>query len=289
MENPRPEKAAVVEEVREKFSSADAAILTEYRGIDVRGMQQLRSALIEAGGDYKVYKNSLVRLAVADLDLDIDDLLLGPTAIAFIPPTDEGPGDAVPVAKALRDFARANEHLVVKGGLLGEARLTAEEARALAAVAPRAELLSRFAGGLAAPMQQLAGLLQALPRDLAGLLQALIDDRGGPEAAEAAPAEPEPEPEAEPEPEPEPEAAADASAESGNDEEEENEEDADAPVEAAEDAGNDNGNDQEEADSPVEAAADAGNDDGNDQEEADAPAEAAEDAGNDNGNEEEGE
>ena len=113
MDNPRPEKVAVVDEVRSASSGADAALLTEYRGLDVTAIGELRRALREAGGDYKIYKNTLVRFAARDLGLEIDELLTGPTAIAFVD------GDAVTVAKALRDFARDNPALVVKGGLLG--------------------------------------------------------------------------------------------------------------------------------------------------------------------------
>jgi large subunit ribosomal protein L10 len=189
MDNPRPEKVAVVEEVKEKFSGADAAVLTDYRGIDVGGMGELRRALRAAGADYKIYKNTLVRFAVRDLELEIEDWLLGPTAIAFIPPKEDGtPGDPVLVAKALRDFARTNDNLEIKGGLLGDKLLSVAEVRALADVAPREELLARFAGGLAAPLQQFAGLLQALPRNFAYGLAALIEQGGGPDAP---PAEPE--------------------------------------------------------------------------------------------------
>jgi large subunit ribosomal protein L10 len=185
VENPRPEKIAVVDEVRDRFSHAEAALLTEYRGLNVALMAQLRRSLRDAGGDYKIYKNTLVRLAARDLDLDIEDLLSGPTAIAFVA------GDPVNVAKALRDFARTNPALVVKGGLLGEKLLDADEARALADVAPREELLARLAGGMAAPLQQLAGLLQALPRSFAYGLRALIDqhDDAGPSATDTAPTE----------------------------------------------------------------------------------------------------
>jgi len=193
MENPRPEKVAVVDEVKGRLSAAGAALLTEYRGINVSDMATLRRSLRDAGGEYKIYKNTLVRFAVRDLGLEIEDLLLGPTAIAFVE------GDAVGVAKALRDFARTNPALVVKGGLLGDKVLSAAEARALADVPPREVLLARFAGGLAAPLQQFAGLLAALPRNFAYGLKALIDTK---------PPEPEPEAAAEPEPQPEPQPEA---------------------------------------------------------------------------------
>lgn len=191
MENPRPEKVAVVDEVRERLGAASAALLTEYRGLDVTAISQLRRALREAGGDYKIYKNTLVRLAVRELDLELEDLLTGPTAIAFITERPDGtPGDAVDVAKALRDFARGNPALVVKGGVLGAKPLSADEAKALAEVESREVLLARLAGAMAAPMVQLAGLLEALPRNFAYGLKALIDQGGGgPETAEA-PAEP---------------------------------------------------------------------------------------------------
>ena len=173
MENPRPEKVAVVDEVRERLSSSSGALLTEYRGLTVAQMATLRRSLREAGGSYKIYKNTLVRFAARDLGLELDELLTGPTAIAFVD------GDPVVVAKALRDFARTNENLVVKGGVLGDTLLSAAEAKALADVAPRDELLARFAGALAAPMQQFAGLLEALPRNFAYGLAALIDQQGG--------------------------------------------------------------------------------------------------------------
>src|SRR5437762_13523777 len=152
MENPRAEKVAVVNEVREKFSAAGAAVLTEYRGLNVAAISQLRRQLREAGGEYKIYKNTLVRFAARDLGLEIEDLLTGPTAIAFVE------GDAAAVAKALRDYARTNPVLVVKGGVLSGQVLTAQDAAALADLPSRDVLLARFAGLLAAPMQQLAVL-----------------------------------------------------------------------------------------------------------------------------------
>lgn len=179
MENPRPEKVAVVDEVRERFTTSNAALLTEYRGLDVSALGELRRALREAGGDYKVYKNTLVRFAAREAGLEIDELLTGPTAIAFVGERPDGePGDAVMVAKALRDFGRTYPALVVKGGVMDNNLLSADDARALADVEPREVLLAKLAGGLAAPMQQFAGLLQALPRNFAYGLSALIDKGG---------------------------------------------------------------------------------------------------------------
>ena len=237
MDNPRPEKVAVVDEVRERLSASSAALLTEYRGLNVAQMAALRRSLRDAGGSYKIYKNTLVRFAARDLGLEIEELLTGPTAIAFVD------GDAVNVAKALRDFAKTNENLVVKGGVLGDKLLTAAEAKALADVAPREELLARLAGAMAAPMQQFAGLLQAVPRSFAYGLAALIEQGGAPgarvdEAPAAEPAAAEaPATEAPAAEAPEADAAPEASAEAP----------ADAPAEAPADA----------ADTDTEPVADA--------------------------------
>jgi len=197
MENPRPEKVAVVDEVRERLNSTSAALLTEYRGLDVTAISDLRRALRLVGGEYKIYKNTLVRFAARDLGLELEDLLTGPTAIAFITEKPDGtPGDAVDVARALRDFAKTNPNLIVKGGVLGTKPLTADEAQALAEVEPREVLLAKFAGALAAPMVQLAGLLEALPRNFAYGLKALIDQQGGVPEPDAPVAEAADEPEA---------------------------------------------------------------------------------------------
>jgi large subunit ribosomal protein L10 len=198
VDNPRPEKVAVVDEVRERLENAEAAVLTEYRGLNVPAMAKLRQDLRDAGGEVKVYKNTLLRFAARDLGLEIDDLLTGPTAIAFAPKGADGsPGDAVAVAKALKKYATENEALIIKGGVLGTKRLTDKDVRALADVAPREQLLSEIAGLFAAPMQQFASLLDALPRNFLYALDALIEKQGGvPEDAAAAPEAPADAPEA---------------------------------------------------------------------------------------------
>jgi large subunit ribosomal protein L10 len=179
---PRPAKVAVVDEVRVRLSTSSAAILTEYRGLAVSDMTELRRALTKAGGEYKVYKNTLVRLASADLGLaELDAMLTGPTAIAFVD------GDVAAVAKVLRDFARTNPNLVVKGGLLGTSMLDARSAAALAELPSREALLAQIAGMFAAPMRQFAALVQAVPAKLAYGLSALIDERRKTEPVEATP------------------------------------------------------------------------------------------------------
>jgi len=180
MENPRAEKVAVVEEVRQRLDGATGSVITEYRGLTVAQLADLRQRLTAAGGEYKVYKNTLVKLAVSSGPHELlADYLTGPTAIAFVH------GDVSAVAKALRDFARNNPALVIKGGLLDGATLSPAELTSLADLPSRDVLLARLAGAIAAPLQTFAGLLQALPRNLAYGLSALIEELGG--VAETAP------------------------------------------------------------------------------------------------------
>ena len=180
MGEPKAEKVAIVAEVREKFQSSEAVVLTEYRGLNVTDLAVLRNAMRDAGGEYKVYKNSLVRFAAKELDLEIEELLVGPTAIAFTGTRPDGKdGDPVSVARALANFSKGNENLVIKGGMLDGKLLTTDEIVALSKIAPREELLAKLAGGMAAPMQQMAGLLEAVPQKFAYALSALIEAGGG--------------------------------------------------------------------------------------------------------------
>jgi large subunit ribosomal protein L10 len=171
---PRPEKVAVVDDVRARLSSASATIVTEYRGLSVAQLQVLRRSLAAAGGDYRVYKNTLARRAAHESGLgSFEELLDGPTALAFVT------GDVSSVAKALKEFARTNPKLVVKGALVGSGMFDAAQTSALADLPSRDILLAQIAGALAAPMQAFAGLLTALPRKFAYGLAALIEQRGG--------------------------------------------------------------------------------------------------------------
>jgi large subunit ribosomal protein L10 len=181
----RPEKTAVVDEIRAKLTDADAAVLTEYRGLTVTQLAELRGALRPASTEYKVFKNSLARRAVeaAGLD-DLMPMLEGPVAIAFVH------GDAVVAAKALRDFAKFNPALVLKGGLLGPRVLTGAEVESLAEIQPRDVLLARLAGGFQAPLTKAAGLFQAFTRNFAYAVLAYVDQRvAGGETADAPAAE----------------------------------------------------------------------------------------------------
>jgi len=178
----RAHKVEVVDEVKTRMSAATASIVSEYRGLTVAELAELRSALAAAGGDYKIFKNTLVRMAIDGGEYQLlSEYLSGPSALTFVQ------GDISAVAKALRDFSRANPLLVIKGGLADGSLLSPGDLAALAELPPREVLLARLAGALAAPMQQMAGLLQALPSNMAYGISALIEQRGG--AEEAPPAE----------------------------------------------------------------------------------------------------
>lgn len=171
-DNPRAEKVAVVEEVTAKFKEADAAFITEYRGMSVGQLANLRRALKPAGGEFKVYKNTLARLGATAAGVDgLEGVLVGPAAITF------AKGDIAATAKALRDAAKANPLLVIKGGSMGSTVLSAKDVEALAELPSRETLLAMIAGAFQAPLVKTAGLLQALPRNFAYGLKALIDQK----------------------------------------------------------------------------------------------------------------
>ncbi len=172
MDNPRPEKVAIVEELNAKFASSSAVLLTEYRGLKVADIEKLRHALVQAGGSFKVYKNTLVKFAADNAGINgVSSYLEGPTALAFVD------SDVVEVAKVLRDFSKANPSLVIKAGILGESVISAADTAALAELPSRDILLSQFAGLLAAPMRNFASLLNALPQNFAYALSALVDKK----------------------------------------------------------------------------------------------------------------
>ena len=211
-------KSGVIDDITTRLQTASASMLTEYRGLTVTDLANLRAALRPASTDYKIYKKTLARRAAADAGFtEYAALLEGPVAIAFVRPE----GDAVTAAKALKEFAKNNPNLIVKGGMLGPRVLTVRDVENLAEVPPRDVLLARLAGGFQAPLVKAAGLFQAFTRNFAYGLKAYIDQRpeeAAPEPeAPAATAEPAPEPEtpapaaeAETDPEPAPEPEADS-------------------------------------------------------------------------------
>jgi large subunit ribosomal protein L10 len=190
MDNPNPAKAAKVDEIAEKLEQAGTVLVTEYRGLDVPAQAQLRAAVKEAGGEFKIYKNTLAKLAAERTGVELDEHLTGPTALAFaMPGEDGGQPDPVSLSKALTEFAKTNEALIIKGGVMDGATIGNDDVVALSKVPPREEMLAKFAGLLQAPMANFAGLLNAMPTKLAQLTQALIEKGGAaPGAADEAPA-----------------------------------------------------------------------------------------------------
>ncbi len=216
----RADKAAAVAELVESFQESAGAVLTEYRGLTVKQLQDLRRSLGE-NANYAVVKNTLTQIAATEAGVEgFDDLLTGPTAIAFIN------GDVVEAAKGLRDFAKANPSLVIKGGILDGKSLDPKEIARLADLESREVLLAKLAGGMLASLNQAVYLLNAplsQAARLAGALQAKAEQdpsvlRGGTgeapaEPAGEAPAEPADEAPAEPADEAPAEPAGEATAE----------------------------------------------------------------------------
>jgi large subunit ribosomal protein L10 len=189
----RADRNAAVAEIVESFNDAAGAVLTEYRGLTVKELQDLRRSLGE-NASYAVVKNTLAKIAANQVGISgFDDLLSGPTAIAFIS------GDVVEAAKGLRDFAKANPALVIKGGVLDGNILDAKEVAKLADLESREVLLGKLAGAMLASLSQAVYLLNAplaQAARLAGALQAKAEEdpsilaggAGTPVAAEEAPA-----------------------------------------------------------------------------------------------------
>ena len=165
---PNAEKVAAVDELTQRFQNSTGAVLTEYRGLTVAQLRELRGRLGEAA-TFAVVKNTLTKLAVhrAGLENELSALLSGPSAVAFVT------GDVVETAKGLRDFARANPLLVIKGGVLDGKALTPDEIAKLADLEPREVLLAKLAGAMKASQARAAGAFGALPTQLAQLAEAL--------------------------------------------------------------------------------------------------------------------
>jgi large subunit ribosomal protein L10 len=163
----RPDKAAAVAEIVEQFNDSSGAVLTEYRGLTVKQLQDLRRALGE-NANYAVVKNTLTKIAAKEAGVEgFDDLLNGPTAIAFIN------GDLVEAAKGLRDFAKANPALIIKGGYVDGAPMDAKEIAKLADLESREVLLGKLAGAMLASLSQAVYLLNAPLAQAARLVGAL--------------------------------------------------------------------------------------------------------------------
>ncbi len=176
---PNSEKVSAVAEIVNHFNSSAATVLTEYRGLSVKQLGQLRKAL-GSETTYAVVKNTLTKRAAAEAGVAIDEnLLVGPTAIAFVK------GDPVEAAKGLRDFAKSNPLLIIKGGFYEGKALSAAEVSKIADLESREVLLAKVAGVLKALPTRAAGLFQAPLSQVARLAAALEEKRGGAGAAEA--------------------------------------------------------------------------------------------------------
>jgi large subunit ribosomal protein L10 len=173
----RPDKAAAVAELTDQFRESNAAVLTEYRGLSVAQLKQLRRAL-SGNATYAVVKNTLTSIAAKEAGVAVDDAhLAGPSAIAFVT------GDPVEAAKGLRDFARANPALVIKGGVLEGRALTAEDITKLADLESREVLLARTAGVLKASLTQAAYLFAAPATQAVRTIEALREKQASAETA----------------------------------------------------------------------------------------------------------
>ena len=178
----RPDKVEAVAEIADRFRGASASVVTEYSGLSVAQLKELRRSLGE-GASFRVAKNTLVRRAAADAGVDgLDALLAGPTAIAFVT------GEAVDAAKALKKFAKDNKGLVIKGGYMDGRALTSTEVEKLADLESREVLLAKLAGAMKGNLAKAAGLFQAPASQVARLAQALADKKAA-EGENSAPAE----------------------------------------------------------------------------------------------------
>ncbi len=173
----RPDKAAAVAELTEKFRQSSAAVLTEYRGLTVAQLQELRTTL-GTTTSYAVVKNTLTNIAAKEAGVDaFDGQFSGPTAIAFVE------GDPVEAAKGLRDFAKANPNLVVKGGVLDGRALSADDITKLADLESREVLLAKAAGAMKAKLHQAAYLFNAPASKAVRTIEALREKQANEAAA----------------------------------------------------------------------------------------------------------
>ena len=173
----KADKAGAVADIAENFRAATATVVTEYRGLTVANLAELRRSL-SGSATYTVAKNTLVRRAAAEAGIDgLDELFVGPTAIAFVT------GEPVDVAKALKKFAKDNKALVIKGGYMDGHALTVAEVERIADLESREVLLAKLAGAMKGTLAKAAGLVNAPVAQVARLAAALQDKKAGDAAA----------------------------------------------------------------------------------------------------------
>jgi large subunit ribosomal protein L10 len=169
---PRPEKVQAVTDIRERLEGAEAVFFTEYRGLSVKAIQELRRSLRDSGADYKVVKMTLAKLAAGEAGIEgLDEFMSGPTALAF------AQSDPVATAKALKEFSKGHEVFVLKAGFLSGVILTPEEVSKLAEIEPREVLLAMIAGAAKAPLFKAAGMFGSFTRDAASMFSQLMDKK----------------------------------------------------------------------------------------------------------------
>lgn len=177
---PTVQKAAEIDLLVDRFERAEMAILTDYRGLSVTQMQELRANLRPVDSEFRVAKNTLVRIAAERAGVEgLNEFLEGPTAVLF------AFGDIAASAKAVSDFARTSRILQVKAGLMNGQVLSTDDVEAIATLPPREELLGKLVGMLASPMARTVGVLGGPSRSMAYLVNARIESLGdGAEAAD---------------------------------------------------------------------------------------------------------
>ena len=175
---PTRKKSAEIDLLQERFENAQMVILVDYRGLSVARMQEFRGKLRASEGDFRVSKNTLVRIAAERAGVDgLEEFLEGPTAVVF------AMGDVAGAAKAVSEFAKSSRILQVKAGVMNNQVMTADDVEVISSLPPREELLGKLVGMLASPMSRTVGVLSGPSRSVAYVVNARMESLGGGEAA----------------------------------------------------------------------------------------------------------
>ncbi|MCI8469865.1 MAG: 50S ribosomal protein L10 [Eggerthellaceae bacterium] len=169
---PNAQNKEMLENIKADLEGVSAVWVVDYRGLTVKEIQNLRHTVREAGAGMKVYKNTLMRIALEQSDLPtLDDLLEGPSAFVF------AGDDVAAAAKAVKNFAKDNQNLEIKGGLMEGKAVTAAEVEAIASLPSREELIAQIAGAISGVARGLATTVNGVPRDLAQVVKAVADQK----------------------------------------------------------------------------------------------------------------
>lgn len=176
---PTVKKSAEIDLLQDRFEKAEMVILTDYRGLSVAQVQDFRAKLRPSEGEFRVSKNTLVRIAAERAGVEgLEEFLDGPTAVVF------AMGDVAGAAKAVSDFARSSRILKVKAGVMNNQVMTAQDVEVISSLPPREELLGKLVGMLASPMARTVGVLSGPSRSVAYLVNARMESMGGEAAAD---------------------------------------------------------------------------------------------------------